>query len=118
MREITREALLNMKLKKDNFGESNLSIAANLSRIIDPETGEKLSEHKLLGEISTMIFAGFSTTGNQISWVFTFLTLFPESEEKILEELKNHNLIGTEAKKLEFSDLSKLTYLNAYIKVI
>lgn len=104
--------------KRQLIDEENLSFLASLSRVIDPETGEKLNSFKFKSEASNVILGGFITTGRQMAWIFTFFTFYPESEEKILKELESHNLIGSQARKLEYSDISKLTYLDAFVKVI
>lgn len=92
-------------------------IIANLSRVIDPETNEKLDEFQIISEITTLIFAGFLATGSQLSWIFTILSLNPYCGDKIIDELKEHNYTGNNAKRIEYSDLPKLKYLNAFVKV-
>lgn len=105
-------------MSKDLAQEDDVTLTACLRRVIDPETNETISDQKLFAETRTMIFGGLNTTGQQLAWVFTILSYYPDVVDKIIKEIKDCNLYGPDVKELEYSDLSKLKYLNAVLKVI
>jgi Cytochrome P450 len=65
--------------------------------------------------------AGFDTTGHTLSWTLYLLSQHPEVEAKVAAELAKHGLLATpdnpSPPPVQWSDLGKLTYMNAVIKV-
>ena len=59
-------------------GDDDDSIAANLMRIRDPNTGELLSDDVLLPQVSVLFWAGFDTTGNTMAWTLYCISQHPE----------------------------------------
>ncbi|HZQ08910.1 MAG TPA: cytochrome P450 [Anaerolineae bacterium] len=53
----------------------------------DEETGEGLTEEELGREISTMVFAGHETTSNTLTWAWYLLSLHPEVESGLHQEI-------------------------------
>lgn len=105
-------------MHKERPAES--SIAAHLLDIKDPETGGPLDDKHLLPEVSTLFMAGFETTGHTAAWVVFSVSQHPEVEAKIVEELRQHDLLATaeqpNPRAIQWDDIPKLTYLNAVIK--
>ena len=53
----------------------DVSIAAHLLRLRDPETGEPLSDDALVGEFGIFFAAGIETAGNAMAWTMWDLFL-------------------------------------------
>eukprot|EP00210_Caulerpa_lentillifera_P000341 g334.t1 len=81
-----------------------------------PGTDDPLPFNLLRGELALAILAGFDTTSHQLSWIFALLATNPSVVDKLLDELRTHNLYGDGAKEFEFEDLSELKYLTAVVK--
>ncbi|KAK9915327.1 hypothetical protein WJX75_007673 [Coccomyxa subellipsoidea] len=99
--------------------EDDPTIAGHLLRLRDSE-GRPLSQERLHAEFSVMFIGGTDTTGHTIANTLYLISQHPEVEAKITAELDSLGfLVGPTRpvpKKMEYSDLSKLTYLSAAIK--
>ena len=62
-----------------------------------------------------------AATGHTAAWVVFSVSQHPEVEAKIVEELRQHDLLATaeqpNPRAIQWDDIPKLTYLNAVIKV-
>ena len=62
-----------------------------------------------------------AATGHTAAWVVFSVSQHPEVEAKIVEELRQHDLLATaeqpNPRAFQWDDIPKLTYLNAVIKV-
>ncbi|EIE20244.1 cytochrome P450 [Coccomyxa subellipsoidea C-169] len=98
----------------------DVTIAAHLLDIVDPRTGQAISNDVLQPQIAQLFFAGFETTGHQASWTLYAVSQEAAVEAKITEELASLGLLATskspQPRQLEWDDLRLLTYLNAVIK--
>jgi len=102
------------------------SFADLLLKVKDPVTGARLTDAKLLPEITALFFAGTDTTGHTGTWTLYLLSQHPVVEAKVLTELRNAGLAppegappGTEAPRaMEYADLGRLVYLQAVIKEV
>lgn len=65
------------------------------------DSPENFSDQKILYQVKTMIFAGHETSANVIAWGFYFLALYPEWQEKIFHEFKEHNFAITDIEQLK-----------------
>ena len=52
----------------------------------ETESGEKFSQE--LGDVTAVAVGGFHTTGTVLSWILYYLTIHPEIQEKVHEELE------------------------------
>ncbi len=68
-------------------GEEPNDLLTLLLSMKDEETGEGLTEEELGREISTMVFAGHETTSNTLTWAWYLLSLHPEVEAKLHQEI-------------------------------
>eukprot|EP00210_Caulerpa_lentillifera_P004421 g4218.t1 len=103
-------------MQREPPNEQENSLWANLRKLIDPDTGKPVEADKLIGDVATLVIAGMDTTGHQLGWILAILSDHPETVDKILDELKEHNLCGPDAKELVFENLADLKFLNAVIK--
>ncbi|KAK9916023.1 hypothetical protein WJX75_007417 [Coccomyxa subellipsoidea] len=96
------------------------TFAAHLLDIVDPRTGQGITDEFLQPEIALLFLAGFETTGHTASWTLYAISQDADVEAKITEELASLGLLATperpKPRPLEWEDLSKLVYLNAVIK--
>jgi len=97
-------------------GENENSLWASLRKVIDPDTGKPVTASRIFGDVGSLIIAGMDTTGHQMQWIFAILSDHPDVVDKILDELKSHQLYGPNSKDLQFEDLTELKYLNAVIR--
>jgi len=81
-----------------------------------PETQEPFEFKDLMFEMAGVVLAGMDTTGHQLGWLFALLASHPRVVNKLLEELREHGMYGSDSKELTFEGLNELTYLTAVIK--
>eukprot|EP00210_Caulerpa_lentillifera_P000342 g335.t1 len=108
--------IANEVVNRGELDENDISVAANLRRARMPGTDDPLPFNLLRGELAAAVVAGFDTTSHQSSWIFALLASNPSVVDKLLDELRVHNLYGDGAKVFEFEDLSELKYLTAVVK--
>jgi cytochrome P450 len=93
-----------------------------LLKVRDPKTGLPLTDKQMTPEIAALFFAGIDTTGHTGTWSLFTLSQHPEVEAKIVAELDAAGLLATperpEPRRLEWADLGKLVYLQAFIKEV
>lgn len=83
----------------------SLLLKANLAQDLDPS--QRLSDHDILTQIPTFLFAGHETTSNSTTWALYALALYPEMQKKLRDELLQ---VGTDSPSLEM--LNSLHYLD------
>ena len=72
----------------------------------DEDTGGHLSDEEVRDEVMTLFFAGHETTANALAWLWYLLSLHPDVELRVREELSS--VLGGRAMQAE--DLSRLKY--------
>lgn len=108
-----------VNLYGDAPGEEDKSIRACLMRLRNPlRNDDKATPDELMSELSLFVFAGTDTTGHQIAWAMMWISENKEVQHKVYNELKAQGLAGAGARKVEYSDLAKLTYLKMLIMEI
>jgi cytochrome P450 len=71
------------------------------------------TDKKILSQVKTMIFAGHETTANVITWAFYFLTMYPQWQEKIFTEFKDHDFfISSE------DDIKTFSFINLFLNEV
>ena len=96
--------------------DSQNTLWANLRKITDPETNQPVTASRLFGDVGSLLIAGMDTTGHQLAWIMAILSDHPDVVDKVLDELKSHQLYGPDARELQFEDLTELKLLNAVIR--
>ena len=76
------------------------------------EEGGGMSDKQLRDEVLTLLLAGHETTALALSWTWYLLSLHPEVEAKLLEELQE--ILGDRTPTVE--DLPRLSYAEMVIK--
>ncbi|CAF3694622.1 unnamed protein product [Rotaria sp. Silwood1] len=74
-----------------------------------------ITKKELLGEILGLILAGFDTSSSILSWFIHFVSKKPEIQQKMKEELKQHD-ITKETPLDNFDLLDKCQYIDCVIK--
>ena len=59
-----------------------------LLRASDPETGQVMDDQQIADNLLTFITAGHETTALALTWTFYLLSLHPEIEERLLQEVE------------------------------
>uniref|UniRef100_A0A1B0DLX0 Uncharacterized protein n=1 Tax=Phlebotomus papatasi TaxID=29031 RepID=A0A1B0DLX0_PHLPP len=77
--------------------------------------GKPLTNEDIREEVNTFMFAGHDTTTSGISFLLYNIALYPEVQEKIVEEIKY--VLGMDPERFfTFGDLKNMTYLECVIK--
>ncbi|CAF2181970.1 unnamed protein product [Rotaria magnacalcarata] len=80
------------------------------------ERGTSLTPNEVFDEVSLLILAGFETTSTALSWFIFYMSKYPEVQEKMKAELKEHNL--TPDMTLTKEMLDSMVYLDCLVKEI
>jgi cytochrome P450 len=78
----------------------------------DPETGNPMSEDKLIDNLITFLLAGHETTASTLTWALYLLALAPEWQERLAEEVRG--VAGD--KPIEASHIDQLTLTQMVLK--
>ncbi|KAF4526740.1 hypothetical protein B566_EDAN015310, partial [Ephemera danica] len=78
------------------------------------ENDSNFTELDIRSEVDTFMAAGHHTTAHAISWVFHYLSIYPEIQERCYEELEEI-FCGSDRDPI-LSDLSKMKFLERVIK--
>ena len=82
------------------------TVKSNMSE--DP--ARRMSEEELIDQISTLLFAGSDTTSLAIAWCLHHLSLNPQIQERLKEELRSLHSIE------DMGGVDKLPFLNAVVQ--
>jgi len=89
-------------------------LLAMLLDMRDQESGEGMSDQQARDEVVTIFFAGHETTAATMTWTYYLLSLHPEVEQKLYEELKT----ALNGRPPSFTDLPKLTYMHQVLNEV
>lgn len=78
----------------------------------EDEDGNVMNDRQLRDEVATLFAAGHETTSNALSWTWYLLSLHPEVEQKLHEEVDR----VLEGRVPTLADLPNLTYTTQVIK--
>src|SRR3954466_8843522 len=63
-------------------------LITRLLKATDPETGRAMSDRDVVDNVLTFITAGHETTARALPWTFYLLSLHPEIEERVVQEVE------------------------------
>jgi cytochrome P450 len=63
-------------------------LITRLLKATDPETGRAMSDRDMVDNVLTFITAGHETTALALTWTFYLLSLHPEIEERVVQEIE------------------------------
>uniref|UniRef100_A0AAT9UU34 Cytochrome P450 4NT1v1 n=1 Tax=Maconellicoccus hirsutus TaxID=177089 RepID=A0AAT9UU34_MACHI len=81
------------------------------------ENESRFTDHELMEEVNTFIFAGHDTTSTTVSWCLYVLGFHPDVQDKIIEEL-NQKIPDFGEGSLKAADIANLDYLECCIKEV
>ncbi|HLY61431.1 MAG TPA: cytochrome P450 [Terriglobia bacterium] len=76
------------------------------------EDGSRMTDEQLRDEVLTLFLAGHETTAVALTWTLYLLSLHPESEARLLDELDN----AFEGRPPEVQDMPRLSYTERVVK--
>ncbi|HUP89952.1 MAG TPA: cytochrome P450, partial [Longimicrobiales bacterium] len=91
-------------------GADGSDLLSMLMQVRD-EQGNAMSDEQLRDEAVTLLLAGHETTALALSWAFYLLSLHPDVEAQLAEELQ----VALDGRSPSMIDLSKLRYTEAVI---
>jgi len=110
------DRLVDIAMQREDPTDGSTPLWHALKHLIDPETNKPLTRKNLISEFASAVVAGMDSTGHQLSWILGLLASHPHVLDKLLEELKQHDLYGPTARAVVYEDLGDLTYLSAIVK--
>ena len=87
-------------------GQSCLDLLSMLLQVRDEETGAGFSDEQVRNETITFLLAGHETTANALTWTFYLLSMHPEAQSQLREEVST--VLGDRAPR--FNDLPRLAF--------
>jgi cytochrome P450 len=80
--------------------------------LAEDDSRERMTDKQLRDEVMTLFLAGHETTANALCWTFWLLSLAPDAEAKLAEELER----VLDGRSPTMSDLSNLPYVERVAK--
>ena len=115
-RSYTRDLILQRKqaLQESTPGDAEEGKNDFLSILLTTtdENGKGLTDEEICDEVDTFVFEGHDTTATGLMWVLYYLAKFPKYQEMCRRECME----GVGDRDLKLEDLSKLEFLNMFIK--
>ncbi|KAG7440063.1 cytochrome P450 [Guyanagaster necrorhizus] len=118
MHDTAREILM---VKREELGrekaKSNRDIISVLLQANENATEDaKMSENELTGQMTVLIFGAQDTTSSALSRILHLLSVRPDIQDKIREELHTALQAKQSGGRLEYDEISELPWLDAVIK--
>jgi cytochrome P450 len=79
--------LIGRKTSESDAGEPGEDLLTKMMLARDPETGEGMDSTQLRDEAVSMMLAGFETTGHLIPWILHELSVHPEHQKRLSDEI-------------------------------
>ena len=98
--------------RKRQSGDTGSSFLSMLLHARDPETGAAMSDRQLHEEILGMLQQGHDTVGESLAWTWYLLSLHPEVERRLHEEVVT--VVGDRVPTV--ADLPRLGYANRVLQ--
>lgn len=110
----------NKKNESENERPKNLiaSLVSSLNeQANDEQTSSGLNQAEMFDEVLTAIVAGSETTSTALSWLIFCMTKYPEVQQRIKQELKQHDILMGES-SLTPEILDALVYCECVTKEV
>lgn len=102
-----REAVARLVARRLREPEAGDDLLARLLAARHPETGEPMSEAKLVDNLLTFLAAGHETTAKALTWALYLLARAPEWQERVREEAiavaGTRGIMGSDIEKLSIT---------------
>jgi len=82
-------SIISLKNEKISRGAPGEDLLTKIILSRDPDTGESMSKQQLRDESVSLMIAGFETTGNLFQWALHLLSIHPDVQMKLHQEVKN-----------------------------
>ncbi|KAI0373128.1 cytochrome P450 [Pilatotrama ljubarskyi] len=99
---------------KHQVGEGKDIMSVLLRANMNASEEDRLKDEEVIAQVSTLVLAAMDTTSNALSRILHQLTLHPEVQEKLREEIARARDDGTgKLRDLEYDEVMELPYLDA-----
>ncbi|KAJ3550676.1 hypothetical protein NMY22_g309 [Coprinellus aureogranulatus] len=88
----------------------SIPVKANM----DAPEEDKLPEDEIMGQVSSITFAGMDTTSNALSRILHLLSERPDVQDRLRDEIKD--AVETHGEELDYSTLNSLPFLEAVVR--
>ena len=105
--EVVGTIIENRRKSEEDWGD-----LLSMLMLAEDESGERMTDKQLRDEVMTLFLAGHETTANALSWTFWLLSLNPQVEHELAEELAR--VLG--GRPPTISDLPDLPYAERIVK--
>ncbi|KAI0373129.1 cytochrome P450 [Pilatotrama ljubarskyi] len=99
---------------KQQVGEGKDIMSVLLRANMNASEEDRLQDEEVIAQVSTLVLAAMDTTSNALSRILHQLSLHPEVQEKLREELVRARDDGTgKLRDLDYDEVMELPYLDA-----
>ncbi|KAI0355161.1 cytochrome P450 [Trametes cingulata] len=99
---------------KHQVGEGKDIMSVLLRANMNASEEDRLKDEEVIAQVSTLVLAAMDTTSNALSRILHQLTLHPEVQEKLREEIVRARDDGTgRLRDLDYDEVMELPYLDA-----
>ncbi|KAI0668342.1 cytochrome P450 [Trametes maxima] len=99
---------------KQQVGEGKDIISVLLRENMVASEEDRLSDEEVVAQVSTLVLAAMDTTSNALSRILHLLSLHPDIQQKLREELTQARDDGTgKPRDLDYDEVMELPYLDA-----
>ncbi|KAB0798366.1 hypothetical protein PPYR_09359 [Photinus pyralis] len=78
------------------------------------EDGKGISDEEIREEVDTFMFEGYDTTSSGITSILYCLSIYPEVQESVVEEL--NSILDSKSSEVNYQQLQEMKYLEVVIK--
>ena len=110
--------------KRGSIKDGGYSRISLLQRLLDAENSpskkssrKTLENHELRDETLTFLMAGHDTTAGWCYWAFFALCKYPDVQEKVFQDIKNHAPKGKDS-VITMDMIEKMSYFDAFMKEV
>lgn len=86
--EHMRQAVGKLVRERRKWADTRVDLMTQLLDAKDPETGQSMSDERMVDNLLTFLLAGHETSAKSLAWMLYLLALSPEWEERLLAEVR------------------------------